>query len=64
MSALKLNKGSTSHSAYDLRTTFSDIVEKHENCLHILPSGKSHNEIPMREAETHGVIDAKGSVLV
>lgn len=29
MSALKLKKGSTSHSAYNLRPTFSDTVEKH-----------------------------------
>ena len=29
MSALKLKKGSTSHSAYNLRPTFSDVVEKH-----------------------------------
>ena len=29
MSALKLKKGATSHSAYNLRPTFSDVVEKH-----------------------------------
>ncbi|WP_299282154.1 acetolactate synthase small subunit [uncultured Tateyamaria sp.] len=29
MSALKLKKGSTSHSAYNLRPTFSDVIEKH-----------------------------------
>ncbi|MEO0699802.1 MAG: acetolactate synthase small subunit [Pseudomonadota bacterium] len=29
MSALKIKKGSTSHSAYNLRPTFSDVVEKH-----------------------------------
>ena len=29
MSALKLKKGSTSHSAYNLRPPFSDVVEKH-----------------------------------
>ena len=29
MSALKLKKGSTSHSAYNLRPPFSDTVEKH-----------------------------------
>ncbi|MCH9747297.1 MAG: acetolactate synthase small subunit [Alphaproteobacteria bacterium] len=29
MSALKLKKGSTSHSAYNLHPTFSDTVEKH-----------------------------------
>ena len=29
MSALKIKKGSTSHSAYNLRPTFSDTVERH-----------------------------------
>ncbi|MGB7241938.1 MAG: acetolactate synthase small subunit [Sulfitobacter sp.] len=29
MSALKLKKGATSHSAYNLRPTFSDVVERH-----------------------------------
>ena len=29
MSALKINKGATSHSAYNLRPTFSDVIEKH-----------------------------------
>ena len=29
MSALKIKKGSTSHSAYNLRSTFSDVEERH-----------------------------------
>ena len=29
MSALKIKKGSTSHSAYNLRPTFSDVQERH-----------------------------------
>ena len=29
MSALKIKKGSTSHSAYNLRPTFSDTKERH-----------------------------------
>ena len=29
MAALKLKKGSTSHSAYNLRPTFSDVAERH-----------------------------------
>ncbi|WP_299827237.1 acetolactate synthase small subunit [uncultured Roseobacter sp.] len=29
MSALKIKKGATSHSAYNLRPTFSDLVERH-----------------------------------
>jgi acetolactate synthase-1/3 small subunit len=29
MSPLKLNKGASSHSAYNLRPTFSDVIERH-----------------------------------
>ena len=29
MAALKIKKGATSHSAYNLRPNFSDVVEKH-----------------------------------
>ena len=29
MSALKLKKGATSHSAYNLRPNFSDVIERH-----------------------------------
>ena len=29
MSALKIKKGATSHSAYNLRPTFSDVEERH-----------------------------------
>ena len=29
MAALKIKKGSTSHSAYNLRPTFSDVTERH-----------------------------------
>ena len=29
MSALKIKKGATSHSAYNLRPTFSDVIERH-----------------------------------
>ncbi len=29
MSALRIKKGSTSHSAYELRSTFSDTIERH-----------------------------------
>jgi acetolactate synthase-1/2/3 large subunit len=43
---------------------FDCLVEKHENCFPMIPSGKAHNEMLLGEAETQGVIDAKGSVLV
>jgi len=29
MSALQIKKGATSHSAYNLRSTFSDVEERH-----------------------------------
>ena len=43
---------------------FDCLVEKHENCFPMIPSGKAHNEMLLGEADTKGVIDAKGSVLV
>ncbi|MGA1233862.1 MAG: acetolactate synthase 3 large subunit [Lutimaribacter sp.] len=49
---------------YDGPVIFDCLVEKHENCFPMLPSGKAHNEMLLGEAETKGVIDAKGSVLV
>ena len=49
---------------HDGPVIFDCLVEKHENCFPMLPSGKAHNEMLLGEAETQGVIDAKGSVLV
>ena len=43
---------------------FDCLVEKHENCLPMIPSGKAHNDMLMPDGETQGVIDAEGSVLV
>lgn len=50
--------------AYDGPVLFDCLVEKHENCFPMIPSGKAHNEMLLGEADTQGVIDAKGSVLV
>ena len=50
--------------AYDGPVIFDCLVEKHENCFPMIPSGKAHNEMLLGEAETQGAIDAKGSVLV
>ena len=50
--------------AYDGPVVFDCLVEKHENCFPMIPSGKPHNEMLLGEAETQGAIDAKGSVLV
>ncbi len=49
---------------YDGPVLFDCLVEKHENCFPMIPSGKAHNEMLMGDAETQGAIDAKGSVLV
>jgi acetolactate synthase-1/2/3 large subunit len=49
---------------HDGPVVFDCLVEKHENCFPMIPSGKAHNDMLLGEAETQGVIDAKGSVLV
>jgi len=49
---------------YDGPVIFDCLIEKHENCFPMIPSGKAHNEMLLGEADTQGVIDAKGSVLV
>ncbi|MGJ8615573.1 MAG: acetolactate synthase 3 large subunit [Sulfitobacter sp.] len=49
---------------HDGPVLFDCLVEKHENCYPMIPSGKAHNEMLMGDADTQGVIDAKGSVLV
>lgn len=49
---------------HDGPVIFDCLVTRHENCFPMIPSGKAHNEMLLGEAETHGVIDARGSVLV
>ena len=49
---------------YDGPVIFDCLVEKHENCFPMIPSGKAHNEMLLGEAETQGVIESKGAVLV
>jgi len=49
---------------HDGPVIFDCLVEKHENCFPMIPSGKAHNEMLLGDADTQGVIDAKGSVLV
>ena len=49
---------------HDGPVIFDCLVEKHENCFPMIPSGKAHNEMLLGEAETQGVIDEKGSVMV
>jgi acetolactate synthase-1/2/3 large subunit len=49
---------------YDGPVIFDCLVEKHENCFPMIPSGKPHNEMLLGEAETQGVIQSGGAVLV
>ncbi|MCX7889276.1 MAG: acetolactate synthase 3 large subunit [Rhodobacteraceae bacterium] len=50
--------------SHDGPVIFDCLVEKHENCFPMIPSGKPHNEMLLGEAETQGVIGEKGAVLV
>jgi acetolactate synthase-1/2/3 large subunit len=49
---------------HDGPVLFDCLVEKHENCFPMIPSGKAHNEMLLGDTDTQGAIDAKGSVLV
>ena len=49
---------------YDGPVIFDCLVEKHENCFPMIPSGKPHNEMLLGDADTQGAIGAKGAVLV
>ncbi len=50
--------------AYDGPVIFDCMVEKHENCFPMIPSGKAHNEMLLGEASTEGAIETGGAVLV
>jgi len=49
---------------HDGPVIFDCMVEKHENCFPMIPSGKAHNEMLMGDAKTTDAIDGIGSVLV
>lgn len=49
---------------YEGPVIFDCLVTKHENCFPMIPSGKAHNEMLLGEADTQGVIENKGAVLV
>ena len=40
------------------------MVEKHENCFPMIPSGKPHNEMLLGDASTEGAITGSGAALV
>ena len=50
--------------AYDGPVIFDCVVEKHENCFPMIPSGKAHNEMMLSDAATGDAIGATGAVLV
>ncbi|WP_424926469.1 acetolactate synthase 3 large subunit [Amaricoccus tamworthensis] len=49
---------------HDGPVLFDCLVEKHENCFPMIPSGKAHNEMLLGDASTSDAIDSDGAVLV
>ncbi len=49
---------------HDGPVIFDCLVEKHENCYPMIPSGKPHNEMLLGAAKPDGAIAASGAVLV
>ncbi|MTH35777.1 acetolactate synthase 3 large subunit [Paracoccus limosus] len=49
---------------YDGPFILDVMVEKHENCFPMIPSGKPHNEMLLGEASTEGAITGTGAALV
>ncbi|MFD0857949.1 acetolactate synthase 3 large subunit [Roseovarius aquimarinus] len=49
---------------YDGPVIFDCLVEKHENCFPMIPSGEPHNKMLLGEASTKDAIKAGGAVLV
>ena len=43
---------------------FDCVVEKHENCFPMIPSGEPHNKMLLGEATTKDAIGTSGAVLV
>ncbi|MFZ5961349.1 acetolactate synthase 3 large subunit [Thalassococcus sp. BH17M4-6] len=49
---------------YDGPVIFDCLVEKHENCFPMIPSGEPHNKMLLGEASTKDAIGTKGAVMV
>ncbi|MFB9225122.1 acetolactate synthase 3 large subunit [Paracoccus cavernae] len=49
---------------YDGPFILDVLVEKHENCLPMIPSGKPHNEMLLPDDDTDGAITGAGGALV
>ena len=50
--------------AYDGPVVFDCLVEKHENCFPMIPSGEPHNKMLLGDAKATDVIASEGAVLV
>jgi acetolactate synthase I/II/III large subunit len=50
--------------AHDGPIIFDCLVEKHENCFPMIPSGKPHNEMLMGDDSTEDAIQSDGAVMV
>ncbi|MCF6272981.1 MAG: acetolactate synthase 3 large subunit [Rhodobacteraceae bacterium] len=50
--------------AHDGPVILDCLVEKHENCFPMIPSGKAHNEMILTDEETADAIDAMGKTRV
>jgi acetolactate synthase-1/2/3 large subunit len=55
-------KGIRCNDPADLDDAIMEMLN--HDCFPMIPSGKAHNEMLLGDADTQGVIDAKGSVLV
>jgi len=49
---------------YDGPVILDCLVEKHENCFPMIPSGKAHNEMILGDSAVEGAIETTGAVLV
>ena len=49
---------------YDGPVLFDCLIEKHENCFPMIPSGAPHNEMLLGNTSTEDAISATGAVLV
>jgi len=49
---------------YNGPVIFDCLVEKHENCFPMIPSGEPHNKMLLGEASTKDAIGSKGAVMV
>jgi acetolactate synthase I/II/III large subunit len=49
---------------YDGPVIFDCLVEKHENCLPMIPSGKPHNEMILNDAAAEEAFKGAGGALV